>query len=238
MLQTGRNLGYGGGVNFGARQIGGDLILVCNPDLEMQAGSLSSMVERIERDKSLGLVGPALIGTESQDLHPSRTTPFPTVRRSSVQAALGVLVPRSSYSRRYAEANQARAATGIVDWVTGACFLVRREAFDAVGGFDNRYFMYVEEVDLCWRLRQAGWRIGYESSAHVLHLAGVSTAAAPYRMIAAHHWSLWRFSRRTTSGSDRLLLPFVAAGIALRFSVVCLRRVVAGLAKPGRRSYH
>ncbi|MGA2527557.1 MAG: glycosyltransferase family 2 protein [Acidimicrobiales bacterium] len=233
VLHTGRNLGYGGGVNFGAHEVGGDLILVCNPDLQIQTGAVNALLSRIERDQSLGLVGPALVGID-RGPHPSGRA-FPTVRRSSLQAALGVLAPGSTYSRRYREANRARAATGIVDWVTGACFLVRREAFDAVGGFDDRYFMYVEEVDLCWRLTQAGWRIGYESSAHVLHLAGVSTAAAPFRMIAAHHWSLWRFARRTTSGSDRLLLPFVAVGIALRFSVVCLRRLVAAVAKPSRR---
>jgi N-acetylglucosaminyl-diphospho-decaprenol L-rhamnosyltransferase len=116
-----------------------------------------------------------------------------------------------------------------VDWVTGACFLVRREAFDEVGGFDDRYFMYVEEVDLCWRLARAGWRTGYESSARVIHLAGVSTAAVPYRMIVAHHLSLWRFVRRTTCGSQRLLLPVVAAGIAGRCVAVCLRRVVVEL---------
>ena len=104
--------------------------------------------------------------------------------------------------------------------MTGACFLVRRQAFDAVGGFDDRYFMYVEEVDLCWRLAKAGWRTAYEPSARVLHLAGISTAAVPYRMIAAHHLSLWRFARRTTSGPDRLWLPVVAAGIAGRWGFV------------------
>jgi N-acetylglucosaminyl-diphospho-decaprenol L-rhamnosyltransferase len=118
-----------------------------------------------------------------------------------------------------------------VDWVTGACFLVRREAFDAVGGFDDRYFMYVEEVDLCWRLARAGWRTGYESSARVRHLGGVSTAAVPYRMIVAHHSSLWRFARRTTCGYDRLLLPVVAVGIAGRCAAVCLRRFAAQLGR-------
>jgi N-acetylglucosaminyl-diphospho-decaprenol L-rhamnosyltransferase len=113
-----------------------------------------------------------------------------------------------------------------VDWVTGACFLVRREAFDAIGGFDARYFMYVEEVDLSWRLAKAGWRTGYEESSRVTHLAGVSAASHPYRMIAAHHLSLWRFSNRATRGSDRLLLPLVAVGIAGRWAVLTLRRLV------------
>ena len=230
VLRTGRNLGYGGGVNYGARQVGGELLLGCNPDLVLQPGALGAMADRLAQDQSLGLVGPALV-TPAGDLQPSGRT-FPTLRRSSGHAVLGVLLPRNAHSRRYREANRARSRSGIVDWVTGACFLVRRDAFDAVGGFDDRYFMYVEEVDLCWRLARAGWRTGYESSARVLHLAGVSTAAVPYRMIVAHHLSLWRFARRTACGSERLLLPLVATGIAGRCVAVCLRRVVARL---GRR---
>ncbi|MGD0287027.1 MAG: glycosyltransferase family 2 protein [Acidimicrobiales bacterium] len=227
VLHTGRNLGYGGGVNYGAGQTTGELLLVCNPDLVLQPGALGAMADRLAQDPSLGLVGPALV-TPVGDLQPSGRA-FPTLRRSSFQAVLGVLLPKNPYSRRYRDANRAQAGTGIVDWVTGACFLVRREAFSAVGGFDDRYFMYVEEVDLCWRLARAGWRTGYESSACVLHLAGVSTAAVPYRMIVAHHLSLWRFARRTTCGCQRVLLPIVAAGIAGRCAAVCLRRVVVQL---------
>jgi N-acetylglucosaminyl-diphospho-decaprenol L-rhamnosyltransferase len=227
VLHTGRNLGYGGGVNYGAGQTTDELLLVCNPDLVLQPGALGAMADRLAQDPSLGLVGPALV-TLVGDLQPSGRA-FPTLRRSSFQAVLGVLLPKNPYSRRYRDTNRAQAGTGIVDWVTGACFLVRREAFSAVGGFDDRYFMYVEEVDLCWRLARAGWRTGYESSARVLHLAGVSTAAVPYRMIVAHHLSLWRFARRTTCGFQRILLPIVAAGIAGRCTAVCLRRVVVQL---------
>jgi N-acetylglucosaminyl-diphospho-decaprenol L-rhamnosyltransferase len=223
VLHTDRNVGYGGGANYGARQTSGELLLVCNPDLVLQPGALGAMAGRLAQDPSLGLVGPALV-TPAGDLQASGRA-FPTIRRSSFQGALGVLAPQNVYSRRYREANRARAATGIVDWVTGACLLVRREAFETVGGFDDRYFMYVEEVDLCWRLARAGWRTGYEPSARVVHLAGVSTAAVPYRMIAAHHLSLWRFARSSTCGFERFLLPLVAIGIAGRCAAVCLHRV-------------
>ena len=182
------------------------------------------MVDRLDRDQSLGLVGPALVTTDG-GLHPSGRA-FPTLGRSSLQAMLGVLVPQNPYSERYRAANRARAVAGTVDWVTGACMLIRRVAFNAVGGFDERYFMYVEEVDLCWRLARAGWQTGYEQSARVMHLGGVSTAAVPYRMIASHHLSLWRFARRTASGWQRVLLPLVALGTAGRFTVACLRRAL------------
>ena len=94
--------------------------------------------------------------------------------------------------------------------------LVRRTAFDAVGGFDPAYFMYVEDVDLCWRLWRAGWSVGYEPGGLVTHTIGGSSQLTPYRMILAHHRSLYRFADRTTEGRRRTVLPLVAAGLAVR----------------------
>ncbi len=99
-----------------------------------------------------------------------------------------------------------------MDWVSGACFLARRTAFEAVGGFDEAYFMYAEDVDLCWRLAGPGGRWLYVPAAEVTHLQGVSTDRHPYRMILEHHRSLLRFAGRSTTGWRRLLLPLVARG--------------------------
>ncbi len=84
--------------------------------------------------------------------------------------------------------------------MSGACFLVRRSAFEQVGGFDEAYFMYLEDVDLCWRLGRAGWRVAYVPTAEVTHLQGVSTDRHPYRMIVEHHRSLLRFAARSSRG--------------------------------------
>ena len=100
--------------------------------------------------------------------------------------------------------------------MSGACFLVRRSAFEEVGGFDEAYFMYAEDVDLCWRLGRAGWRAAYVPAAEVTHLQGVSTDPHPYRMILEHHRSLLRFAVRSSSGWRRALLPLVTVGLAVR----------------------
>jgi N-acetylglucosaminyl-diphospho-decaprenol L-rhamnosyltransferase len=112
-----------------------------------------------------------------------------------------------------------------VDWVSGACFLVRREAFEAVGGFDESYFMYAEDVDLCWRLGRAGWTVGYVPDAEVTHHQGVSTDRHPYRMIVEHHRSLVRFWLRTTPGWRRLALPLVLAGASTRAVLAAVARL-------------
>ena len=92
--------------------------------------------------------------------------------------------------------------------------------------------MYLEDVDLCWRLNEAGWRISYEPKAEVLHVQGVSTDLHPYRMLVAHHRSLWLFARRTTVGAERLALPVVCVGLVARLAVAVIRRRLAGRVEP------
>ena len=120
-----------------------------------------------------------------------------------------------------------------MDWVSGACLLARRAAWDAVQGFDPSYFMYMEDVDLCWRVRRAGWEVGYEPAAVVTHIQGVSANQRPYRMLAAHHRSMWRFARATTTGIRRAALPVIGAGLVARMAVVSARHGLdARRAKP------
>jgi N-acetylglucosaminyl-diphospho-decaprenol L-rhamnosyltransferase len=140
---------------------------------------------------------------------------------------LGLLAPGNRFTRRYRLLDWDHSRAACVDWVSGACFLVRREAWDEVGGFDPSYFMYMEDVDLCWRLGRAGWKVGYEPAAQVVHAQGASTNQRPYRMLAAHHRSMWRFAARTTHGTRRAVLPVVATGLVARFGVASMRRWLA-----------
>ena len=125
------------------------------------------------------------------------------------------------------------ASSRRVDWVSGACFLARRSAWEAVGGFDRAYFMYLEDVDLCWRLGRAGWAVAYEPEAQVVHVQGVSADRHPYRMLLAHHVSMWRFARRSTPAERRWALPLVLPGLAVRLAVTVARRGPVGLASRG-----
>jgi N-acetylglucosaminyl-diphospho-decaprenol L-rhamnosyltransferase len=93
--------------------------------------------------------------------------------------------------------------------------------------------MYLEDVDLCWRLEKAGWSVAYEPAAEVTHAQGVSTDRNPYRMLLAHHVSMWRFARRTSKDKRRWLLPLVLAGLAVRFALTVARRALAGHMQAG-----
>ena len=213
------NPGFGAGVNRGAATVSADLLLICNPDILLEPGALDVLRSALEHDPAAGAAGPALVDRDGQVTQSARA--FPTFRGSWRQAWLGLLRPSGRSAAEYRSRNRRLAEGGIVDWVTGACILARADAFHDIGGFDGRYFLYVEEVDLCWRLRQAGWRVRYEPRARVRHIGAVSTSSRPYRAIVAHHRSLWRFARSTTAGVDRAALPLVGVGLVLRCGVAC-----------------
>jgi N-acetylglucosaminyl-diphospho-decaprenol L-rhamnosyltransferase len=109
------------------------------------------------------------------------------------------------------------------DWISGSCFLARRSALEELGGFDEAYFMYLEDTDLCWRAHHAGWGVGFTGAAAVTHVQGVSTARHPYKMMVAHHRSALRFTVRTTSGWRRALLPLAVVVLGLRLGMATAR---------------
>jgi N-acetylglucosaminyl-diphospho-decaprenol L-rhamnosyltransferase len=222
IVATGANLGYGTAANRGAAVAAGPRLLVCNSDVVVEPGAVKSLAAVLDAEPGVGIVGPRI---ESADgtLYPSPRT-FPAMGDALGHAFLGLVAPRNRFTRRYRMLDWDHARGRSVDWVSGSCFLAEREAWDAVGGFDEDYFMYVEDVDLCWRAHRAGWDVAFEPEARVIHVQGVSTDLAPYRMIVEHHRSLLRFHRRSSTGMAAALTPAVAAGLATRAALACAQR--------------
>jgi N-acetylglucosaminyl-diphospho-decaprenol L-rhamnosyltransferase len=213
-IHSARNLGYGAGANLGARATTAEYLLVCNPDLVASPGSVASLAAVLDDCPKVAIVGP-MLREVSGVVYPSGRE-FPGMGEAIGHGFLGLFWGGNPWTRRYRRIGQEQHRSREADWVSGAFLLVRREAFDEVGGFDERYFMYVEDVDLCWRLRQAGWQIWYEPSAEVVHEQGRSASRHPYRMLVSHHRSMWLFARQTAQGPERALLPLVALGLAAR----------------------
>jgi N-acetylglucosaminyl-diphospho-decaprenol L-rhamnosyltransferase len=111
-----------------------------------------------------------------------------------------------------------------VDWVSGACFLVRRAAFEKVGGFDERYFMFAEDMALCWQLREHGYQVAATSDAVVTHIEGLSRSRVSREMLIAHHRSALRFEMQTARGWRRALVPVASLVLSLRLVLVLLAR--------------
>jgi N-acetylglucosaminyl-diphospho-decaprenol L-rhamnosyltransferase len=217
VIESARNLGYGAAANLAAATTKAPYLLICNPDLVVGPGAVATLVERLSGDDSLAVVGP-LLRDGNGDVYPSGRD-FPGLADAIGHAFVGLIWGGNPWTRRYrhlgADQHRARPA----DWVSGAFFVVRRVAWDSVGGFDEKYFMYVEDVDLCWRLHRAGWGSWYEPAAEVVHEQGLSASQHPYRMLAAHHRSMWRFACRSARDRERLLLPLMGIGLVARLGL-------------------
>lgn len=225
VVSMGGNHGFGTAANRGVQATAAPVVLVMNPDVVAHSGSVAALVGALDADQSAGAVGPRLDNTDGTRYPSARR--FPDLGVAIGHAFLERINSANPYTRAYRMADLDPDRASEVDWISGACMALRRSAFDAVGGFDPRYFMYVEDVDLCWRLWQAGWRVRYEPAARLTHTVAVSTNQAPYRMILAHHASLWQFVSKTTTGRQRLLLPAVAGGLAVRTGLAWAERAWA-----------
>ena len=219
IVETGGNFGYGGGVNRGvaAAPAHADVLLVCNADLTIDPAAVKTMVAALDADAEVGLVGPRIDNTDGT-LYPSARTipgPFDAVGH----AFLGMVMPNNRFTRRYRMLDWDHASARRVDWISGACFAIRRDVFHQLGGFNADYYMYLEEVDLCTRARALGAAILYEPAARIVHVGGVSTRQLPYRMLAEHHRSVLRWWWSSHRWPMRALVPFVALGLAVRLAL-------------------
>lgn len=175
VLEAGENLGFGRAVNLVAGSSESEWLLVCNADIAPEPGAIDALLAAGGAART-GCVAPRLIlpdGTTQHSVHPFPTVPFTFAFSLGLQHLNPRLADRLCLEGFW---NPERART--VPWAIGACLLVRRRAFDEVGGFDERQWMYAEDLDLAWRLRERGWITRYEPSARVGHESGAATIGA------------------------------------------------------------
>jgi N-acetylglucosaminyl-diphospho-decaprenol L-rhamnosyltransferase len=186
---------------------------------------------RLDSESDLAALGP-LIRDSDGERYPSARS-VPRLRDAVGHGLVGLVKPDNRFTRRYRELDADPSRPRDVDWVSGAAIWLRRAALDEVSGWDERYFMYVEDVDLCWRLRRAGWRVAYEPAGTVTHVQGASTEKRPYRMLLEHHRSLLRFASKRWRGWRRVLLVPASGYLGLRAALAMLLRAVRP--RPARR---
>ncbi len=217
IVEPGGNVGYATAANRGTAATHAPVVAVCNPDLEVRAGTAAAMLARLATEPDLAAIGPALRNPDGSQYPSARA--HPALFDAAGHALLGRVRPRNRFTRRYRQLDVDWTRPRDVDWISGAMLFLRRAAADSVGGWDEGYFMYMEDVDLCWRLRRMGWRVAYEPGGEVIHVQGASTAGRPYRMIVEHHRSVYRFANRRWRGARRLLLVPAAVFLTGRAAV-------------------
>jgi N-acetylglucosaminyl-diphospho-decaprenol L-rhamnosyltransferase len=215
LLRTGGNLGYGSGANVGAAGAAGEWLVVANPDIVWTPGSLDRLLDAGLRWPGAGVIGPKIV-TMDGHLYPSARA-LPSLGHGIGHALFGWFWPANPWTRAYRREDD-DPVEGEAGWLSGSCLLLRRQAFEQVGGFDPGYFMFFEDMDLCERLAEAGWRVVYVPSAVVRHVGGHSWRDRPAVMTKAHHASAIRYlSRRYHRWWQAPLRWGLTAGLGARY---------------------
>jgi len=232
LIESGENAGFARATNRGIAAGSARYVLALNPDTEIYENTLPPLLRLMEEHSEIGIAGPRLERPDGTFDHASRRS-FPTL--------LGAVGHFSGIGRRVEHGPLAQyRATGVdegpVDAVNGAFMLIRRAALDEVGVLDEAYWMYMEDLDLCFRFKEAGWVTWYEPSAVARHVKGGSAGARSPGLVLAFHRGMWRFYR--THVGVRRSAPAnaaVALGVLLKLVVALTRAEVTRVTQHGVR---
>lgn len=235
-----RNRGFSRGNNQGWRVANGRYVLFLNPDTLVEPGALDVMIEWMDAHPGVGATGPRMTYADGELQNSSRA--FPTIGAGLFRNSfLGRLWPNNPWSRAYLMQNVDRTKEHSADWLSGSALMVRREAVADIdqgnGPWDETYFMYCEDMDMCYRFMEKGWDRVYIPSATIQHHIGKSSDWAQGAMIRRHHHSMLKFYvKHYAKGTGLLMMPIAFAGIGLRalFAVGDLYRRYAktGILRP------
>lgn len=211
------NPGYGAAINAGVATVPDSVrwVVICNPDLEFAAGTIDALIAVAAADERVGSAGPTIVTPEGA-VYPS-ARPIPSLRMGIGHALFANIWTSNPWSARYKQTIDRSAPPRPVGWLSGSCLLVRRTAFEEIGGFDEGYFMYFEDVDLGFRLSRAGYTNVVVPHVSAVHVGGHATRTVSARMVKAHHDSAKRFLTRKYAGPA--LAPVRAvlrAGLSVR----------------------
>lgn len=173
VLRQTENVGFSRGNNLGLATTTGRYLLLLNPDTEVVGTALKQMVQYMETHPAVGALGPRLLYPDGR-IQSSRRR-FPTLATALFESTWLQPIAPQSILRRYYVLDRPDDAISKVDWVVGACLMVRREAYEAAGPLDERYFMYSEEMEWQRRIKAAGWQVVFYPEAEVIHHEGKSS---------------------------------------------------------------
>jgi len=218
LVRVDANPGFASGVNRAARVARGRWLLLLNPDAIVDSDVPHTLASWLEQHDRVAVVGGLVRQADGSTQASARRFPDVTTGFAGRTSWLTEVWPANPWTRRNLVARDERDPVE-VDWVSGACMMIRREAFDEVGGMDEGFFLYWEDADLCFRLRQAGWSTFYNPMAGITHLTGRSSAQAKKQSLIAFHRSAFRYFYKHGSASSRVLAPLVFLALYARLAV-------------------
>ncbi len=196
LLRNAGNVGFSRGVNRGLHATRAPLVLIMNPDCRLLPGALAGLRDELERFERCALVGPRILDPDGSVQGSARGDPDMLTGLFGRRTRLRRIFPGLTVARRNVVSDDAIASghsSVAVDWLSGACMLARRGSLEEVGGFDERYFLYWEDADLCRRLRARGYHVRYVPGVAAVHRVGHSSRTAQATAIRAFHESAYLY---------------------------------------------
>ena len=234
IVRSPKNIGFAAGNNLGAERASGRFLVILNSDCELEEESFAGPIEYLQNNPDVGILGLRVVRPDGEVEQSARGFPGPSTGLFGRSTLLGKLAQRSKLgkaglARRNLLVDPERTEPYEVDWVSGTVMLIRRECWDAVGGFDTGFFMYWEDADLCYRAMKAGYRTIYFPGAHVVHRPGSSSALNPVPPIRWFHQSAYRYVTKHISPGPSLLRAFAWCALNARSALLIARaRMRAG----------
>jgi GT2 family glycosyltransferase len=186
-IANAENVGYARAINQGLAATSGEFVLAMNPDCVLERGSLAALIGHLRAHPRTAVVGPKILDSDGTLQYSARSFPDHLTFLFNRYSLLTRLFPGNRFSRRYLLTDWDHASVRDVDWVSGACLMVRRAAITQVGAMDEAFFMFNEDVDWCRRMKLAGWAVSYVPEARVVHHIGASRKKVAPRVILARH---------------------------------------------------
>jgi len=193
LIENKRNLGFSRACNQGIKEGQGRYILLLNPDTELTSGGFKKMIDFMDSKPEVGICGPKMMDQEGNLQFSCRSFPSYLTAISSSQSILNRIFPENFLSQKYLLKEQDHSQIREVDWVSGSCLLAKTEMFEKIGLLDERFYMYVEDVDLCYRAKKSGFSVFYFPLVVVVHHIGKSTQKKKFAMLLEHHRSMYYF---------------------------------------------
>ena len=233
MVANQKNLGFARGANQGIKLSQGKYVFLLNPDAYVKADQMDKMIDFMEENKEIGVCGPMMTDEQGNLQYSCRRFPSYLTSICSSQSLLFRCFPRNPLSRNYLLTKDSHREQMEVDWVSGSALLARKDVLDKIGGLDEKFFMYVEDVDLCYRVKKAGWKVFYFPNAKVQHLIGSSTKKEKPKMIIQHHKSIYYFYQKHYVPNFILSIA-VLWGVFLRMGIALLGYTIKSSIKANR----
>ncbi|MCA9414111.1 MAG: glycosyltransferase family 2 protein [Candidatus Omnitrophica bacterium] len=222
------NLGFSAANNRAVEGATEDYLFFLNPDAEIRNGTLETLVAYLEGHPDVGAVGPTNLGPNGEIQYSCRSFPGYWTVLANRYSFLTRLFPNNPMSNRYLKTEIDRTVTQEVDWVSGAALMMRRRDFEELGGFDEDFFLYAEDVDLCYRIHRLGKKVVYHPESAIQHTIGGSSRKNRFRSLWERHRSMYTFYRKHYSADIPLMDLITLFGILSRALVFLTLELMGG----------